>query len=503
MNQQVDRGFSAVQGRRTLRYAIIGAGMAGIMAGVKLVQRGEHDFVIFEKGDRIGGTWRDNRYPGLACDTPAHSYTYSFAPYPEWKANFAGGPEILTYFEKVVTDFGLQDYIRLNAEVTACRFDEERARWIVEAAGQSPYAADVVIVASGILHHPRLPDISGMDSFSGRSFHSARWDDRASVDHARVGVIGGGSTGVQLVSNLAGRAARLVHFQRTPQWILPAPYLEYSDQDREAFRNDVVKIDAIRNDPNFWAGIQFFTRAITNPDGPEIAQIEATCLANLEQSVADPALREKLRPSYRAACKRIVISWSYYDAVQSPSVFVETGQIDRIVSEGVRMHDGTVHELDTIVYATGFHADRFIRPATVVGRGGRTLDECWSLRPTAHYAISVPGFPNMFMLNGPGAPVGNFSLIDISERQWGYIDQLLELLRGGMRTIEPSLAAHDHYEQRRIKAARTTIFGSGCSSWYLDKEGVPSTWPWTYDDFAAAMASPDQSEYALEDCSGR
>jgi cation diffusion facilitator CzcD-associated flavoprotein CzcO len=467
---------------------------------VKLLQRGERDFVIFEKAGSIGGTWRDNHYPGLTCDTPAHSYTYSFAPYSEWRANFASGPEIRTYFEQVVVDHGILDHVRLNAEVIACRFDEAAMEWHVEPKDQPPMVADVVIAASGVLHHPKMPDIPGLESFEGRAFHSARWEDDVTVDGARIGVIGGGSTGVQIVSALGGRAEALIHFQRSPQWILPAEYVPYSEDERAGFRADMQQVEAIRNDPQYWAMIQNFTRAITNPDGPEMIAIEEACRRNLEVSVKDHMLREKLRPDYRAACKRLIISWNYYEAVQRSGVEVETGKIHSIVPQGLRMDDGTVHELDVLALATGFFADRFIRPAIVTGRRGATLDAAWAKRPTAYYAIGLPGFPNLFMLNGPTSPVGNFPLIDIAEKQWDYIDQLLDLLRNDQaRSIEPSMDAHADYERRRIAAAKTTIFGSGCSSWYLDQEGVPSTWPWTYDDFVEAMRAPVIGDFLLTD----
>ena len=480
-----------------LRYAIIGAGMAGILAGVRLKEQGA-EFTIFEKADRLGGTWRENRYPGLTCDVPAHAYTYSFEPYAEWLAYYATGAEIQTYFEHVADKYGVREHIRFNHEVTSTVWDEEKGLWRLTLSTGETAEAEVVIAASGVLHHPRLPDIEGRESFAGHAFHSARWDDDALIDGARVGVIGNGSTGVQLITALSERAGHVVHFQRSPQWIMPVPYFEYSEEEREAFRRDPGLIDAIRYDEEYWSNIYRFTRAITNIEGPEIAIIEQVCLDNLENSVRDPVLREKLRPDYRAACKRLIYSWSYYDAVQRPNVDVEREGIARIEPEGIRLKDGRLHALDTIVFATGFHADRFIRPTQVLGRGGVSLDDFWAVRPTAHYAVTLPGFPNFFMLNGPTGPVGNFSLIDIAERQWTYIDQLLAPLRAGeAQTVEPTAQAHADYEARRIEAARTTIFGSGCSSWYLDATGVPASWPWSYQAFADAMAAPVMSEYQL------
>jgi cation diffusion facilitator CzcD-associated flavoprotein CzcO len=480
-----------------LHFAVIGAGMAGLLAAIRLHQAGEH-FTVYEKADRVGGTWRENRYPGLTCDVPAHAYTYSFEPYAEWQAYYAKGSEIQTYFERTAEKYGVMPHIRFGAEVTACIWDEVENIWRLGLSTGETAVADIVIAASGVLHHPRMPDIEGLDSFAGTALHSARWRDDAPVDGARVGIIGNGSTGVQIVTALQPRAASLVHFQRSPQWIMPVPYFQYSDEEREAFRRDPALIDAIRNDKDYWDAIYRFTHAITDTHGPEIAMIEQLCLDNLENSVSDPVLREKLRPDYRAACKRLIYSWSYYDAVQQPNVEVEREAIARVEPDGVRMADGRLHPLDTLVLATGFHADRFIRPTTVMGRDGLSLDDVWSVRPTAYYAVAIPGFPNFFMLNGPTGPVGNFSLIDIAERQWNYIGHLLEpLRRGEAASIEPSAQAHADYEERRIAAARSTIFGSGCSSWYLDATGVPSSWPWSYEAFADAMSSPNMTDYIL------
>jgi len=477
---------------------IIGAGMAGILAGVKLREKGEDDFVIFEKASDVGGTWRENRYPGLTCDVPAHAYTYSFAPNPEWSALYAGGPEIKAYFQGVVERHGLGRFMQFNSEVTRCAYDETARRWRVTLADGREAQARVLIAASGVLHHPNIPEIDGLDSFEGRAFHSARWDDAAELDGARVGVIGNGSTGVQIVGALSTRSAAVVHFQRSPQWIMPVPYFPYSDEERRAFREDPARIDEIRYGEAYWSGIRRFNKAIVDVNSPEMAEIEAIVLANLEDSVADPILREKLRPNYRAACKRLIYSWNYYEAVQRPSVTVERSGIAHVAPDGVQTRDGTFHRLDAIVLATGFRADRFIRPTTVLGRGGVSLDDVWARRPHAYLAITIPDFPNFFMLNGPGGPVGNFSLIDIAERQWGYIDQLLEhLRRGDCAEICAGRAALADYETRRIAAAKTTVFGSGCTSWYLDSEGVPASWPWSYEAFAEAMSAPKLADFDL------
>ena len=481
-----------------LRYAVIGAGMSGILAAIKLIERGETNFTVFEKGTDLGGTWRDNRYPGLTCDTPSHAYSYSFALNPEWSSYYAQGPEIHAYFSRIATERGVIPHIRYRSEVTGCRFDEHRGNWSIALADGGACEVDMIFAASGVLHHPNVPDLPGLFSFAGKAFHSARWDDTAVLDGTRVGVIGCGSTGIQIVNALSSRAARLVHFQRSPQWIMPVPQFDYTPEQKAAFASDPAQIEAIRRDPLYWDNIYRFTDGVTDVNSPQIAEIEDICRRNLENSVKDPVLREKLRPNYRAACKRLIYSWEYYDCVQRPGVHVETGGIAAIEPEGVRMADGTLHPLDVLVLATGFKADQFIRPATVSGRDERLLDDFWALRPTAHYAVALPGFPNFFMLNGPTGPVGNFPLIDIAEMQWNYLSQLTAPIRAGRaRTVEPTQEAFEAYEARRIEAARKTIFGSGCTSWYLDKTGVPATWPWSYQAFVDAMARPAPDEYCF------
>jgi cation diffusion facilitator CzcD-associated flavoprotein CzcO len=311
-------------------------------------------------------------------------------------------------------------------------------------------------------------------------------------------VIGNGSTGVQIVTALSTQCERVVHFQRSPQWIMPVPFFTYSEEERRAFREQPELIEAIRNGEEYWAGIRRFNKALVDIDSPEMAQIEQIVLSNLEESISDPVLREKLRPNYRAACKRLIYSWSYYEAVQRSTVNVETSGIIEIKPDGILTASGTFHPVDVIVLATGFKADRFIRPTRVIGRGGADLDQIWERRPKAYLAVSIPDLPNFFMLNGPTGPVGNFSLIDIAERQWAFIDQLLDRLRSDASEICVSEQAMAAYETRRIAAAKTTIFGSGCTSWYLDAEGVPASWPWSYEAFAEAMHVPDFEQYDIQ-----
>ncbi|MEQ8660875.1 MAG: NAD(P)/FAD-dependent oxidoreductase, partial [Gammaproteobacteria bacterium] len=433
-----------------LRIVIIGAGMAGILSAIRLRESGYTNFVIYEKSDRLGGTWRENTYPGIACDVPAHLYTYSFEPNPEWSSTFASGPEIQAYFERVAAKYDVIPYIRFNEAVPYCAFED--GRWRIRTSSGHEDVADFVIAATGVLHHPHVADIPGLDSFAGACFHSARWDHSVPLAGQRVGVIGTGSTAIQITSALVDKVGRYDLFQRTAQWISPIENRTYSDAEKAEFRRDPARLQAVRDQANI--DFERFSNAVIDADSPEMKAIEADCLANLENNVADPVLREKLRPNYRAGCKRLIFSSDFYDAIQHPNAHLVTTPIAGVEAGGVRLADGALRDLDVLVVATGFRADSFIRPTTVRGRDGIDLDDVWADHPVAYLSISIPQFPNFFMLNGPNGPVGNFSLIQIAEFQVGYILQLLDRIRAGECTqISASADATAAFDTARVAAA--------------------------------------------------
>ncbi len=474
------------------RIVIIGAGMAGILSAIKFREAGYDNCVIYEKSDALGGTWRANTYPGLACDVPAHSYTYSFEPNPDWSQVFAPGPEIRTYFENVAQKYAVVDRVRFEEEITACEFID--GRWQIRTSKGREDQADIIIAATGVLHHPNRAAIPGLDTFEGAHFHSAEWDHRVPLDGARVGVIGTGSTAIQITTALVERVARYTLFQRTAQWVFKMENDAYAAVERAAFANDLQKIYALREEQKEF--FENFSKAVIDSDSPEMKEIEAVCLTNLEETVKDPALREKLRPNYRAACKRLILSPNFYESIQHPNAELVVSGIEAVEPKGVRTQDGELHELDVLVLATGFRADRFIRPTLVRGRGGVDLDDVWADHPVAYLSISIPEFPNFFMLNGPNGPVGNFSLIRIAELQLGYILHLMEKIRTGeCREISASRSATDDYERSRAQAAKKSIWATGCNSWYLDKHGVPASWPWSQAHFDAEMAAPKPEAY--------
>ena len=470
-----------------LRFAVIGAGMAGILSAVKLKEAGLNDFTVYEKAGRLGGTWRENTYPGLSCDVPSHLYCYSFALNPDWSHLYSPGDEIEAYFEGVAEDRGVLRHVRFGDEVVSCAFID--GRWHLTTDQGVHDEVDVVIAATGVLHHPKYPDIKGLDSFEGAMFHSARWDHDVAIDGARVGVIGTGSTAMQIVAAIVDRTEKLSLFQRTAQWVMPAVNPAYTPEERAGFRQDRRLIEGVRD--SVAQLFDHFSDGIINAGSPEMEMIETFCLDNLENSVTDPELRERLRPDYRAACKRLVVSTNFYEAIQKPNAELVTDPIEALEPGGVRTVDGRLHELDVLVLATGFKVDAFVRPMAVTGRHGADLGQVWADRPGAYLSISVPDFPNFFMLNGPNGPVGNFSLVEVAELQFGYIMQLVERLRAGeSREISATQDAMERLEVARVEAAKNTIWSTGCRSWYLDDRGIPAVWPWPFSQFRREMAAP-------------
>lgn len=478
-----------------LRVAVIGAGMSGLLAAIKLHEAGIGDVVVYEKADRLGGTWRENTYPGLSCDVPSHFYSYSFALNPEWSHRFSPGAEIRAYLEAVARRYGVEGRIRYRTEVRRCAFTA--GRWRLELGDGSGDEADVVIAATGVLHHPRYPDIDGLDTFAGPSFHSARWDHGVSIAGRRVGVVGTGSSAIQIVTGIVDEVAELRLFQRTAQWIAPAPNPGYTEEEKATFRRTPAAMQAIRDEVSR-AFIDGFANVLVDADAPMLRAIHEGCVAHLEGSVRDPVLREKLRPTYRAACKRLIVSDGFYEAIQRPNATLVTEGIARVEPSGVRTRDGALHPLDVLVLATGFHVDWFVRPMTVTGRDGVALDDVWRDGPFAYMAIAVPDFPNFFMLNGPNGPVGNFSLIEVAELQTAYILQLVEAVRTGRcAEASPSAAAMARFDAERRAAAQHTIWNSGCKSWYLDASGLPTAWPFTWDRFRDEMRAPRLDDFDM------
>lgn len=482
-------------GRRNPRVIVIGAGMSGLLAAIRLHEAGIDDVLVCEKASRLGGTWRDNRYPGLSCDVPAHMYTYSFEPNPDYSRRYASGAEINAYFERVAHKYNLLRDIRFDCEIV--RGEYRDSRWTLTTAEGERLEADFVIGATGVLHHPSWPDIPGLADFQGACFHTARWDESVDLRGKRVGLVGTGSTAVQIVPEVQKLAARLHLFQRTPQWIFPLPNRAYGERARARLRRHPWLAGWLRGAYSKlfeWT----FARAVVG-NKALLGFIAWMCRYHLESKVRDPVLREKLRPAYQAACKRLIFGTGFYEALQQPNAELVTAGIERVEPTGVRTADGRLHELDVLVLATGFQAHAFMRPMELVGEKGLTLAEAWADGARAYRSVALPGFPNFFMLIGPNSPIGNYSLITIAELQVDYVMQLIELWRSGRAdAIAPREEPTRRFNEALRAAMPGTVWVTGCKSWYLDDHGHPAMWPWSFERFRAEMAHPQLAEFALQ-----
>lgn len=455
------------------RVAIIGAGMSGLCMAIKLLDAGIDSFVIYEQADDVGGTWRDNTYPGLHCDVPSPYYSYSFLPNPNWTRLMPPGGEIQQYMRRVADERGLRRYIRFGTEVTSAEYRD--GRWCV-TTDEGVDEFDVLITATGFLRVPRYPDIPGLDTFAGPMFHSARWDHSVALPDKRIGLIGTGSTGVQITAELGGKVKALKIFQRTAQWVVPWPNVHYRLR-----RSLLSRFPALAR-----AGYAFWRRFVMTVFGDAPVRAGASrrcftflCHANLHLSVRDRELKKKLTPDYLPMCKRQIISGGFYRAVQRPGVEIVTEGIDHVEPRGVVTSDGKLHEVDVLVLATGFDARAYVRPIRIVGPDGRSLDEAWADGPRAYRSIAVPGFPNLLMLMGPHSPIANTSLVPVAEDQADYAVWWIKQIRDGRLTFfVPTEAATALYNEEIKSALPQTIWASGCDSWYIGRNGLPEAFPW-------------------------
>ncbi|GAA5154949.1 NAD(P)/FAD-dependent oxidoreductase [Pseudonocardia eucalypti] len=481
--------------QRVPSVAIIGAGMSGLCMAIKLREAGITDVTVYEKADEVGGTWRDNTYPGLSCDVASRFYQFTFARNPGWTHRYSPGSEIQAYFRAVTEKYRLREIIRFGTEVTEARLEPD-GRWWLRTGDGIERTVDFLIGATGILHHPRYPDIKGLDTFGGPVFHSARWDHGVPLAGKRVAVIGTGSTGLQIVGALAAEVGRLVLFQRTAQWIVRLDNPRYGRLTRALHRRfpalDLLTYHFHRKRLDF-----LISGALTHP-GWRRTLLEWLCRRNLN-TVRDPELRRKLTPDYRAGCKRLVGSSEFYPAIQRPNAELVTERISHVEPGAVVTEDGRRHELDVLALATGFDAHAFVRPIRMTGRDGITLEQAWADGPRAHQTVAMPGFPNFFMLMGPHSPVGNYSLTALAEAQALHILGWIRRWQAGeLESVEPLQRATDAFNASMREALPDTVWSTGCNSWYLGRDGVPELWPWSAERYRALLKeAPNPADYQL------
>ncbi|MBA4021601.1 MAG: 4-hydroxyacetophenone monooxygenase [Gordonia sp.] len=473
--------------------AIVGAGFAGLGMAIRTARRGSESFVVLERGDSVGGTWRDNRYPGVSCDVPAHVYSYSFRPPGDWDSLFAEGAAIHDYLEQAATDEGIRPHLHLNVDVTETRWLPDELCWSVSStAGE--LRARVLVVAVGRLANPMVPEFDGAQSFPGKVFHTAQWDSQAPIDGARVGVVGTGASAVQLVPELARRAGELVVFSRSAPYVVPRGDRVYSPAEREHLR---VKANADRLRAELFEEAD---KAFAQRRGlhPAIDEIRDRALGHLHAQVSDPRLRADLTPHYEIGCKRILLSDEFFPTMTRSHVTLEPSALAKFDGSRAVAASGNSYELDTVVLATGFEAARPEFATRIVGVGGERLSEHWQAGMVSYASTAVSGYPNMFVLDGPNAALGHNSAIFMIETQIDYVLGAMDhLTAGGPIALEVMAAAEQAYTREIDERSASTVWLSGCSSWYLDplSRRLTLLWPGTGQSFRDRNGTFDPYHY--------
>lgn len=478
--------------------AILGAGSAGICMAIRLLEQGRRDFVIFEKADSLGGTWRDNTYPGCACDVPSHLYSFSFAQWSGWRRRFAPQSEILAYLRQVANDRGVDRHIQFGTRITSLRWCDERLVWTLVADDGRRFTARAVVSAVGGLHLPAEPRIDGLDSFAGPHFHSARWNHEVDLTGKRVAVVGTGASAVQIVPAIASRVSRLLVFQRTPNWILPRNDRAYSVLERSAYRW-VPGLLRLSRWLYFWqseiTAIGFTVRR------KQVGRGQKKSRRFLTATIADRAVCDRLSPTYALGCKRVLLSDDFYQSLTLPQVELVTDPITRITPGAVVTGDGKERPVDVIVCATGFLPFNPSAEIEIHGRGGKVLSEEWKSGPRAFRGVAVAGYPNYFMLMGPNSGLGHNSVLFVIESQVRYIGQCLQWLeRGRLATVEVTEEAqkayNDDIERRFLRTVWETPpeqkWPLPCTSWYRHASGrITALWPGFAVGYWRIMRRPD------------
>ena len=477
------------------RALIIGTGFSGLGMGVALQQQGV-DFLILEKADEVGGTWRDNTYPGAACDVPSHLYSFSFAPKPDWRYVFSYQPEILDYLKGVTDKYRLRRYIRFNSHVTRAHWDDDEYRWHVFAESGQEYVAQFVISGAGGLHIPFLPDIPGLEDFRGPAFHTAQWNHDAVLTGKRVAVIGTGASAIQVVPELVKTAGQVQLYQRTAAWIKPRINFAFPRAARRAFAV-VPGLRAALRTATYWT---LDSRAVALAKRPQLMKVaEWMYKANMRRYISDPELRAKLTPHYRAGCKRILISDNFYQAVANPKTELITDGIARVTPHGIVTVDGTERPVDAIVLATGFHVTDSFKYVEIKGANGVDLADRWTREGmVAHRGITVADVPNLFFLLGPNTALGHNSVVFMIESQIRYVAAAIAAAdRKGVQALAPTRAAQDQFNDKLQSDLSTTVWNTGgCRSFYLDEHGVNrALWSGSASEYWLATRSFMPSEY--------
>ncbi|MCW2784546.1 MAG: Cyclohexanone monooxygenase [Marmoricola sp.] len=478
----------------TPRIVIIGAGFGGIGTAVELIQHGYTDVTLLERADEVGGVWRDNTYPGAACDVPSSLYSWSFAPNPEWPRRYSGQADILDYIDRTTAAHGIRDRVRTGVEVTSASYQDETSTWRIETSTGETLEADFLVSAVGQLSRPAIPVIPGAGTFAGPAFHSAQWDHSVDLTGKRVAVLGTGASAIQFVPAIQPVAGQVTVFQRSAPYVVPKTDRAYTGLHRRSFTRYPVS-------QAFGRGLtkvitEQFTRSLAG-ENPLKNVLEAVWKVELRRRVKDPVLRAKLVPDFAFGCKRVLFSNDWYPALAASNVDVVTDTVVEILPHGVRDAAGVVHAVDVIIYGTGFTATEFLAPMKVTGAAGLDLNEAWAAGARAFHGICLPGFPNFGIVYGPNTNLGGSSIILMLEAQSGFIRQLVAAVAptGGSIVVRPDAEERfDAEMQGRLAGG----LWAGCDNWYRDATGrITTNWPGTVTEYQARTATVDLDEFVL------
>ena len=480
--------------RRRPRVIVIGAGFGGLGAARALRERGVTDVTILERAEAVGGVWRDNTYPGAACDVPSPLYSWSWAINPAWDRRYSEQPEILAYLRAASEREGLTDLVVTDADVVACTLDEPSGTWSVRCADGTTYDADLVVSAVGQLSNPVVPSLPGADSFAGPAFHSAQWRHDVDLRSKRVVVVGTGASAIQFVPGIVDSVGTLTVLQRSAPYVVPKPDQEYQPHHHRAFDRWPALLRGERRTV-FWASERL--NAALGGQVPWskafLATVEAAWRVHLRRQVPDAALRARLVPDYEIGCKRILFSNDWYPALAREHVGVVTEPLTAVEPAGVRTADGTLHEADVLIWGTGFAATGFLAGIEVTGASGAALHDVWSDGARAHLGLAVPGFPNFFCIYGPNTNLGGSSIIGMMEAQAGYVAEVAARLASGARLVDVLPDVADAYDREM----QTRLAGSawrGCDSWYVDGDRITTNWPGRVAEYQQRTAAVDWSQ---------
>lgn len=477
---------------------IIGTGFAGLGMAIRLKQEGRTDFLVLERAQGVGGTWRDNTYPGCACDVQSHLYSFSFEPNPDWTRMFAPQPEIRAYLERCAEKYGVGPHLRFGAEVVEARYDEAAQRWNVQTRDGRRFSARVLVAGLGGLSTPAYPQLKGIEKFKGKVFHSAEWDHGYDLAGKRIAVIGTGASAIQFVPQLQKTAARVDLYQRTPPWIMPKPDRRISAAEQRLFRRFPKAQQAIR-EAIYWSLEGRVLGFVLNPRVMKLPELIAR--RHIRKQIADPALRAKVTPDFAFGCKRVLISDDYYPALAQPNVEVITDAIREVRANGVVTADGVERPVDCIVYGTGFKAQDPLPRGAIFGRGGVDILDTWKDGPEAYLGTSIAGFPNLFMLVGPNTGLGHSSMVYMIESQIAYVMDALRTMRArGLAEVEVKPEVQARFNAGLQKQLGGSIWASGCKSWYVNAQGRNTTlWPGFTFRFRQATRQFQLSDYAARE----